>query len=55
MLERILSFLALLTLCGFLGILFWKVPRLDLGVVIAITLVLAAIDLLFRRGSKSGS
>ena len=55
MLERMLSFLALLTLCGFLGILVWKVPRLDLGVVIVLTLVLAGVDLLYRRGPKSGS
>ncbi len=54
MLERILSFLALLMLCGFLGILLWNVPRLDLGVVIVLTLLLAGVDLLFRRGPKSG-
>jgi hypothetical protein len=55
MLERMLSLLALLVLCGFLGILVWKVPRLDLGIVIALTVLLGSIDLLFRRGRRSGS
>ena len=53
MLERLLSFLALMFLCGFLGILLWKVPRLDLGVVIVLTLLLGSVDLLFRRGPRS--
>jgi len=54
MLERILSILAMAVLCGFLGILIWKVPRLDLGVVIALVVLLAGVDLLWRRGSRSG-
>jgi hypothetical protein len=31
---------------GFLGILFFKLPRIDLGLVILVTLVLAGRDLL---------
>ncbi len=42
-LIRLAAF-ALLT--GFLGILLWHVPRLDLGVVIAITLLCAGYDML---------
>jgi hypothetical protein len=53
--ERILSILAMAVLCGFLGILIWKVPRLDLAIVIALTLLLGGVDLLFRRGRRSGS
>lgn len=54
MLDRILSILAMAVLCGFLGILIWNVPRLDLGIVIVLTLLLAGVDLLWRRGPRSG-
>ncbi len=53
MLDRLLGVLALLVLCGFLGILLWKVPRLDLTAVIAITVLLAGVDFLFRRGPRA--
>ena len=43
---RALPILGLIVLAAFLGILLWEVPRLDLGLVIAATLVLAAVDLL---------
>lgn len=45
MLDRIIALLAFLVLAGFLGILAWYVPRLDLGLVIGATLLLAAYDL----------
>lgn len=50
--NRIIATLAFAALCAFLGILFMRVGRADLGVVILITLALAACDLwlqLFRR------
>lgn len=45
MTERVLALLALATLLGFLGILFFEVTRMDLGIVLAITLGFAAWDL----------
>jgi hypothetical protein len=36
--------LAFATLAGFLGILAWKVPSPDLVAVIALTVVLVAVD-----------
>ena len=44
-----LALLSFLALAGFLGILLWGVPRLDLGLVIALTLVLAGIDFFVHR------
>ena len=57
MLDRLLSIIALAALLGFLGILAWKVPRLDLGLVIAITVLLVAYDLIIhsRRKARPGS
>jgi hypothetical protein len=46
MTEKLIAVVALGVLVGFLGILWWWVPRLDLGAVIAITLLLAGWDLL---------
>ena len=45
MTERILGFVALATLVSFLGVLFLEVTRVDLGIVIAITIGFAAWDL----------
>lgn len=42
--NKLMAFVAFAVLVGFLGILFWWVPRIDLGVVIALTLVLVAYD-----------
>lgn len=53
MLDRILSIAALLVLVGFLGILVWKVPRLDLGAVIAFTVLLVAYDFIVHSRRKS--
>jgi hypothetical protein len=49
--DRIMAFLAFAILTGFLAILVWYVPRLDLGAVIAITVVLAGWDFF---GPKKG-
>jgi uncharacterized membrane protein len=50
--DRILALAAYLTLAAFLGILVWNVPRLDLGVVVAVTLALAGFD--FVRSAGGG-
>ena len=52
--KTLLYVLAFAVLCGFLGILVWKVPRLDLGAVVGVVLALAAWDLFVheRRGGK---
>lgn len=42
--NLVLKLAAFLVLTVFLMILLWKVPRLDLGAVIVITIVLAAWD-----------
>jgi hypothetical protein len=47
-----MSVVGFLVLVGFLGILLWKVPRLDLGGVILVTLLLAGYDFLFRRSGR---
>jgi|LNFM01.1.fsa_nt_gb hypothetical protein len=48
-LERGLSLLAFVTMCGFLAILVMRVPRLDLGLVVLVTLLLCGYDLFFHR------
>lgn len=45
MTDRLLYVFAFVVLIGFLGILFFNVPRLDLGLVLAATLILAGRDL----------
>ena len=45
----ILPVVAFAALATFLGVLGWWVPRIDLTVVIALTLLLAAIDFFVRR------
>ena len=50
--ERVVAVLAFVVLTGFLGILLWKVPRWDLGIIIGITLLLAAYDFLSSAGRK---
>ena len=42
--DRLMGFLAFAVLAGFLGILIWYVPRLDLGTVIVLTLLFVAWD-----------
>ena len=50
--RTLLYVIAFAVLLGFLGILVWYVPRLDLGLVVGAVLVLAAWDLFVheRRG-----
>ena len=52
MTNRLVAILAFAMLAGFLGILLWYVPRIDLGVVIAITLILALVDLYRSAGER---
>lgn len=54
MLDRAIALLALIVLGAFLGILVWKVPRIDLMAVIAITLGLAIWDFVLsaRQGAR---
>ena len=47
--ERILTIFAFLILCGFLGVLVVKLPRLDLGIVIGVTLLMAFYDLFIHK------
>lgn len=49
MTDRIIAFLAFATLAAFLGILVWYVPRWDLGVAVAVTLALTAVDFFFKE------
>lgn len=54
MIERLLSVVAILVLVGFLGILLTAVTRIDLSVVIALTVLLAAWDVWYtHRGDGS--
>jgi len=54
MIDRAIALVAFAVLTGFLGILIWNVPRLDLGIVIAITLALGGYDFVRRRnGGKA--
>ena len=46
MVHRLIALVAYLILCGFLFILVWKVPRVDLIILVGITLALAGWDML---------
>ena len=46
MLDRVMSTLAMVLLFGFLGILLYHLPRLDLAAVVAASLVFAVWDYL---------
>ncbi|MBP1853520.1 hypothetical protein [Rhizobium halophytocola] len=48
--NRVLALLAFLVLAVFLGLLFWRVPRVDLGIFFVATLAAAAYDLLIYHG-----
>lgn len=52
MTELIASVVAMATFLGFLGILVFSVPRIDLGAVVAITVLLAVADLIRRVGPR---
>lgn len=49
--NRILALLAFLTLGAFLAVFFWRVPRVDLGILFAVTLAMTAYDFLFHHNS----
>lgn len=51
--DRFIAIAALVIMTGFLGILLWKVPRIDLATIIALTLVLASYDF-FRTFRDQG-
>jgi hypothetical protein len=48
--DRLLALFGFLVLCGFLGILVWEVPRLDLTILTVVTVGLAGYDLFFYHG-----
>lgn len=55
MTNRLMALVAYLMLCAFLAILVFSVGRIDLGVVVLVTLLLAGYDLLtgaFRTRKK---
>ena len=52
MLSRIMTLVALVIFLGFLGILVWHIPRLDLGLVLAVTVGLVLWDV-FTASSES--
>lgn len=49
MTDRLMAFFAFATLTGFLGILVWFVPRLDLGIAVFLTLALVAWDFFGKK------
>ena len=54
MTNTLMALLAFAVLTGFLGILLYAVPRLDLGIVIGLTLLLVGYDF-FVHGRWHGS
>lgn len=48
MIDRLIALVAYIVLIGFLAILIMKVPRLDLAILVVVTLALAGWDLLRR-------
>lgn len=53
MTNTLMAILAYATLCAFLGILLYAVPRLDLGLVIGSTLLLAGYDFLIASRRRA--
>lgn len=47
--ERILTIIAFIVLCSFLGVLVFKLPRLDLGAIVVITVLMAFYDLFIHK------
>ncbi len=47
--ERLMSVFAYLVLIVFLGVLFAWVPRVDLGLVLLVTVILSGYDLMIHR------
>ncbi|WP_265502780.1 hypothetical protein [Paracoccus beibuensis] len=55
MMDRIMVLCAYGVLLCFLGILIWHVPRLDLGGIALITLLLAAVDTVHASRGRNES
>lgn len=55
MTDKIMALGAFIILLIFLGILVWRVPRLDLAAIVLLTLLLAAADIaqLMRRHRRN--
>jgi uncharacterized membrane protein YfcA len=53
MTDLLLKLIAFAVLAAFLGILFYWVPRVDLGLVLGLTLLLAFIDFFVKREKKN--
>ena len=51
--NRILAVISLIVLVGFLGILLYEVPRIDLAIIIGITVLMTAYD--FFKPSRRSS
>lgn len=47
--DRLMAFLAICLLAGFLGILAYRVPRLDLGLVVGITFLFVVYDFFLSK------
>lgn len=52
--DRLLALIAFGFLCAFLGILAYKVPSIDLILVVCLTVVLVAFDMVTSSRSKGG-
>lgn len=52
--NTILAACAFVVIAVFLGILLWRVPRLDLGIVVTITVAMVLYDFFFYR-RKNGN
>lgn len=52
--NRVLAVLAVAMLAAFLGILVWHVPRLDLGIVVGVSFLIAAYDILIAAPGSNG-
>ena len=56
--SRLIAVLSVLTLGIFLGVLIWRVPHLDLVIVLSVCFLLAAYDVLrsaWRIARRSGN
>ncbi|WP_322895870.1 MULTISPECIES: hypothetical protein [unclassified Yoonia] len=51
MLDRVLAIFAYIVLCLFVGVLVFKLQRLDISIVAAIAILLAGWDMLGRKKS----
>lgn len=49
--DFVMKSIAIALLLGFVGILVWFVPRLDLGLVVAVTMALVIWDFYFHKTS----